>query len=254
MMTSSSFVLVADTVCPECAAGKHGNCDGSALDVQTDEVGVCPCPEHEDVVDAEVIEPVMSRKDRARRLLLQAAVIGQMNAQNERARAVAKDEYMPGDREQAESGGVKVGAVRMDEGRVSVRVTDQAAALAWTDANHPQQVDEVIVPTVTDEGFAWLREHHPEWITEVVAHREVFPAFTKSLLDGVKKAKGGWIKRGNPPQLAAWVDPDTGEERTDVPPWIHYSKSDPILNVSPSDEAAEVAQMLLRGALPMLEA
>lgn len=30
-------------VCPECAAGKHGNCDGSAWDFLTDEPTSCPC-------------------------------------------------------------------------------------------------------------------------------------------------------------------------------------------------------------------
>jgi hypothetical protein len=29
--------------CPECAAGKHGNCDGTALDTATDEFVPCPC-------------------------------------------------------------------------------------------------------------------------------------------------------------------------------------------------------------------
>jgi len=30
-------------VCPECVQGKHGNCDGTALDRATDEVGACEC-------------------------------------------------------------------------------------------------------------------------------------------------------------------------------------------------------------------
>jgi len=30
-------------VCPECRAGKHGNCDGTALDTKTDEITTCIC-------------------------------------------------------------------------------------------------------------------------------------------------------------------------------------------------------------------
>lgn len=29
--------------CPECAVGKHGNCDGRTLDHATDEIVPCPC-------------------------------------------------------------------------------------------------------------------------------------------------------------------------------------------------------------------
>lgn len=29
--------------CPECAAGKHENCDGRTLDHATDEIVPCPC-------------------------------------------------------------------------------------------------------------------------------------------------------------------------------------------------------------------
>lgn len=31
------------TLCPECAQGKHINCDGRALDSDTDEIGACGC-------------------------------------------------------------------------------------------------------------------------------------------------------------------------------------------------------------------
>lgn len=34
-------------VCPECVAGKHDNCDGTAWDTEKDEETVCGC-EHED--------------------------------------------------------------------------------------------------------------------------------------------------------------------------------------------------------------
>jgi hypothetical protein len=210
--------------------------------------------EQEDIVDAEVIEPPATRKDRARRLLLQAAVLTQLGKQDAKTREAARGEYTAGDREAASAEGVPLGAVRMDAGRVTVRVSDPAAALAWAEVNHPEQIDEVVVPTVTPEGFAWLREHHPEWITEVVAHREVYPAFLNGLVAGVKKAKGGWIKAGAPPELVPWTDPATGEDRTDRPDWIAYSQGDPILVVTPSDEASEVAVRLLAGRLPELEA
>lgn len=29
--------------CPECLAGKHGNCDGTTLDPATDDITTCPC-------------------------------------------------------------------------------------------------------------------------------------------------------------------------------------------------------------------
>lgn len=46
--------IVADTACPECAAGKHPNCDGGSWDRATDAPGTCPCwsREHE-VMDAD---------------------------------------------------------------------------------------------------------------------------------------------------------------------------------------------------------
>lgn len=31
--------------CPECVAGKHGNCDGNAWDPAADDVAPCPCGE-----------------------------------------------------------------------------------------------------------------------------------------------------------------------------------------------------------------
>lgn len=31
--------------CPECKAGKHGNCDGLTWDVASDEEALCPCEE-----------------------------------------------------------------------------------------------------------------------------------------------------------------------------------------------------------------
>lgn len=31
--------------CPECNAGKHGNCDGTTWDVVTDDFAACPCRE-----------------------------------------------------------------------------------------------------------------------------------------------------------------------------------------------------------------
>jgi hypothetical protein len=37
--------------CPECAAGKHGNCDGIAWDFVADEPTACPC-DHVEVVPA----------------------------------------------------------------------------------------------------------------------------------------------------------------------------------------------------------
>lgn len=31
-------------ICPECRSGKHGNCDGEALNEATDEIVACTCP------------------------------------------------------------------------------------------------------------------------------------------------------------------------------------------------------------------
>lgn len=33
------------TACPECDQGKHGNCDGTAWDVEADALTTCPCAE-----------------------------------------------------------------------------------------------------------------------------------------------------------------------------------------------------------------
>lgn len=35
--------MIPLAACPECLAGKHGNCDGSALEVETDEIVECAC-------------------------------------------------------------------------------------------------------------------------------------------------------------------------------------------------------------------
>lgn len=32
--------------CPECAAGKHDNCDGTAWDAARDERATCPCADN----------------------------------------------------------------------------------------------------------------------------------------------------------------------------------------------------------------
>lgn len=32
-------------ICPECAQGKHRNCDGTAWDDQADERTTCACPD-----------------------------------------------------------------------------------------------------------------------------------------------------------------------------------------------------------------
>jgi hypothetical protein len=37
--------LRAHSVCPECRAGKHGNCDGEAWDDAIDAPTACHCPE-----------------------------------------------------------------------------------------------------------------------------------------------------------------------------------------------------------------
>lgn len=36
-------VSVADRSCPECAAGKHRNCDGGSWDTVADGPAACPC-------------------------------------------------------------------------------------------------------------------------------------------------------------------------------------------------------------------
>jgi hypothetical protein len=34
---------MTDAICPECAVGKHRNCDGTALDEDTDQIVPCTC-------------------------------------------------------------------------------------------------------------------------------------------------------------------------------------------------------------------
>lgn len=38
-------ILIGPEPCPECAQGKHGNCDGTAWDDESDGEAVCPCQE-----------------------------------------------------------------------------------------------------------------------------------------------------------------------------------------------------------------
>ena len=40
-MTTTPFMPAGP--CPECAAGKHGNCDGHTWDEATDGLVTCPC-------------------------------------------------------------------------------------------------------------------------------------------------------------------------------------------------------------------
>jgi hypothetical protein len=35
------------SVCPECTQGKHGNCDGTAWDNETDAPTHCACADHQ---------------------------------------------------------------------------------------------------------------------------------------------------------------------------------------------------------------
>jgi hypothetical protein len=207
----------------------------------------------EDIVDAEVIGDTApeTRKDRARRLLLEAAILDRLTAANREARRAIADEYEASDADVASYEGVPLGRVRMDNGRVTVSVTDQAYALRWVQANAPHQVQEDVVVTVTPDGLAWLSEHHPEWLVEQVLSCEVHPAFLTALVARVKKAKGQWVTKDGLPDV--WTDPDTGEESTGLPPFIGYRQGDPILNVTLSDEAPGVALRLLAGRLPELE-
>lgn len=41
--------LAGGPVCPECAQGKHQNCDGQTYDDETDDVVLCGCPDTDEV-------------------------------------------------------------------------------------------------------------------------------------------------------------------------------------------------------------
>lgn len=154
------------------------------------------------------------RKELAQRLLLEKAILDELQHQNKLAREAAADLYEPGDADSPRVDGERLGRVRMDSGRVSARLVDPAAFEEWVRANRPEQIEEVT---------------------------RVYPAFVTSVLEAVKRDGGFGLDRA------------TGEIGP-IPPGVSVSTSPPVLNVSVATEGKTLARRLLAGMLPELEA
>lgn len=114
--------------------------------------------------------------------------------------------------------GSKIGAVSRSEGRMSAKVVDEAAALAW------------------------CLERYPDEVQTVPAVRVVRPAFLKYLTDAAKadEAKDGDLG----------VDPRTGEEL----PFIKVSQGAPYVSVTTTTAGVQRMEALAYGFAGQLEA
>ena len=154
--------------------------------------------------------PVLSRADKATRLLAIAVVKGRIAAEERRLRTELTAELVTGAREAGftdpdDQEATALGFVTKKKGATSARVTDPAALLAWAKEYAPGEV--VHVPTVR-------------------------PAFVTRLLDQVKKDGG-------------WVDPETSE-LIDVE-GVEVITGDPGLMVKASDDADRLVSEALAG-------
>lgn len=81
----------------------------------------------------------MSRKELARRLVLQKAILDQLGAADAVDRREARVEYESGDADTVRVDGAEFGRVRRDKGRRSFRVTDPAKFELWVQQVVPDE-------------------------------------------------------------------------------------------------------------------
>lgn len=84
-----------------------------------------------------------NRKDLARRLLLEKAILDALQDANAKARAAISQEYEPGDADTVRLDEQPVGKVSMSKGATTARVVDRVAFTGWMVANRPEDVEEV---------------------------------------------------------------------------------------------------------------
>lgn len=76
-------------------------------------------------------------------LLVLKELASRVAAADKQLRAQAGAEWEPGDRLTVKIGDQKIGTVTMADGRVTARITDTKALLAWVKANYPSEVHTV---------------------------------------------------------------------------------------------------------------
>lgn len=89
----------------------------------------------------------MNRKQIARQLVIEKAILDVLGEANGETRARAKDEYEPGDADSV----ANFGRVRMDKASQSWKVIDHSALAHWVDENAP---DALV--TVVQINSSWL--------------------------------------------------------------------------------------------------
>ena len=117
----------------------------------------------------------MSDKELAAVVLLQRAVLDELKAVEAQRRDEMAAQMRPGDAIVAHiDGDMPLGRVRMDKPRVSARVTDEAAFLAWCRVHAPEQVQTVeMVRPAYREAVLRAKGALPERIDEATG--EVLP-------------------------------------------------------------------------------
>lgn len=86
----------------------------------------------------------MSRKDIARRLVLEAAILDVLKDLHAETRDEARTEYESGDADSVKNDGVTLGRVRRDKEAVSWKVTDWSEFTRWVSEHIPSEVREVV--------------------------------------------------------------------------------------------------------------
>lgn len=76
-------------------------------------------------------------------LLVLKELAARISVADKQLRAQAGADWEPGDRLTVKIGDQKIGTVTMANGRVTARITDLKALLAWTKANYPSEVHTV---------------------------------------------------------------------------------------------------------------
>lgn len=164
-------------------------------------------------------------------LVLQKAVLDQLRLADAETRAAAREELVPGDAVSVTVAGETAGRVRVDKPRVSWKVTDRDALVAWLAEHHPGML--VTRPRIVDLEAAtqWLATWRPGMVR---LEYSLEPASEKALL------AAGEI-----------TDETTGEILT--PPGLVREESEPRLVVSTTDAAKSYAAELLRTTTAQIE-
>lgn len=201
------------------------------------------------------------RKAAAGVALLQKAVLDALQGANDTTRSEVAAMFDVGDRETAKTpDGTPLGAVRLQKGKTTARITDRQAVIAWCAEHMPALLTDEPEDT---SRLAWSLEMmdtlhaddtpHEEALRAVVDAARRWHAYLRSQGTGrdlraasVKVLTDAMVKGG-------FIDMATGVVTT--VPGITMSTGDPILYVeTDKDHAPQVAKRLLQVSGLALEA